>query len=97
MGGKGATEMQDTIYMSYDLGFHWTKAPDLMQLPEEFPSLHSAQAIVSNTTHTSRAARPITEWDTPYIYVYGGYTSDDKISPRVYRGVVNRLSFKPLQ
>jgi len=98
MGGReSATKMQDTVYISYDLGFNWTKAPDLMQLPKKFPSLYDAQIYVNSEVMRSRAIKPVTEWETPYIYMYGGYSVDDKLMPRVYRGVINRLQFKPLQ
>lgn len=98
MGGRHtAHKMQDTIYISYDLGFNWSKAPVSMQLPKKFPALYGSQVIVNNEVMHSRAIRPITEWDTPYIYMYGGYTVTDELMPRVYRGVINRLQFKPLQ
>lgn len=40
---------------------------------------------------------PITSWQTPYLYLYGGQTSDFTLNTAVWRGVINRLSFKPLQ
>lgn len=98
MGGReSATKMQDTVYISYDLGFNWAKAPSTMQIPKGFPLLYDAQVYVNTEEKHSRAIKPITEWDTPYIYMYGGYTSTDALMPRVYRGVINRLQFKPLQ
>lgn len=45
----------------------------------------------------SRAVKPITEWDTPYIYMFGGYTIDGTLNNGIWRGVLNRLTFKPLQ
>ncbi len=98
MGGQeSATKMQDTVYISYDLGFNWAKASVTMQLPKELPSLQGAQVFVNNEEKHSRAVRPITEWDTPYIYMYGGRTANGELMPRIYRGVINRLQFKPLQ
>ena len=98
MGGRlDNNKTQDTIYISYDLGFNWSKAPDLMQLPAAYPKVYDAQAIVSSETQHSRAIRPITEWDTPYIYVFGGYSPSGVLQPRVYRGTINRMEFKPLQ
>lgn len=99
MGGVQADgTMQDTVYISYDLGFNWAKAPAQMQLPAAFRHTSDAQAVVSvETQYASRAIRPITEWDTPYIYMYGGYTATGELLPYVYRGVINRLEFKPLQ
>lgn len=45
----------------------------------------------------TRATTAITQWDCPYIYIFGGYGSNDALSTEVFRGVINRLSFKPLQ
>lgn len=98
MGGRTPKlEMQDSVYISYDLGFNWSKAPMRMQLPKALPKLYDSQVIVSNVTIHSRAVRPITEWDTPFLYMYGGYTASGQLSDKVYRGVINRLSFKPIQ
>lgn len=46
---------------------------------------------------TSRATAPITSWDCPYIYVFGGIDAVNGFNNRIYRGVINRLLFKPLQ
>lgn len=45
----------------------------------------------------SRASRPITEWECPYIYLFGGKDSNGNTYDTVWRGVINRLTFKPLQ
>ena len=45
----------------------------------------------------SRATAPITEWDAPYIYLFGGYTADGKLNTGIWRGVINRFTFKPIQ
>lgn len=45
----------------------------------------------------SRAVKPITQWECPYIYLFGGVKTDGTFSDTVWRGVINRLSFKPLQ
>lgn len=45
----------------------------------------------------TRAVKPITEWDTPYIYMYGGYNANGSLYNTVWRGVINRLEFKPIQ
>lgn len=45
----------------------------------------------------SRAIAPITEWDTPYIYIFGGYDNRGNIYDTVWRGAINRLTFKPIQ
>lgn len=45
----------------------------------------------------SRAITPITEWECPYIYIYGGETADGTLRKEVLRGVINRLMYKPIQ
>lgn len=64
-------------------------------------ALHSLPAwlmVEPMQSPISRAVTPITTWECPYIYLYGGYTEGaTQLSNTVWRGVVNRLSFKPLQ
>ena len=45
----------------------------------------------------SRAATEITSWDCPYVYLFGGETENSELSNKVWRGVINRMTFKPLQ
>lgn len=35
-------------------------------------------------------------WQCPYIYLIGGYTSDNTLSDTIWRGVLARLAFTPL-
>ncbi|MDY5999397.1 MAG: DUF6242 domain-containing protein [Candidatus Limisoma sp.] len=44
----------------------------------------------------TRASEPITSWDCPYIYVFGGKTVNGGTHNSIWRGVLNRLSFKPI-
>lgn len=44
----------------------------------------------------TRTATAITEWDCPYIYLFGGEDSQGTVSNTIWRGVINRLTFKPL-
>lgn len=45
----------------------------------------------------SRATMAITEWDVPYIYLFGGYDDSGLLNNAVWRGVINRFTFKPIQ
>lgn len=45
----------------------------------------------------SRATAPITQWDAPFVYLFGGYNQYGALYNTVWRGVINRLTFKPLQ
>ncbi|MCM1482723.1 MAG: DUF6242 domain-containing protein [Muribaculaceae bacterium] len=118
-------EYNRTTYISLDRGLNWSKAADLLQLPDYIPGLYGAQGIVAEseltsrsgsawTSHpdrrlpgwygvetlsaaSSRAVKPITSWDCPYIYLFGGELNDGTLNSTIWRGVINRLSFKPLQ
>lgn len=63
----------------------WRQYPD-RDLPRNF-------TVVS----APRAVTPITEWECPYIYLCGGYDASGNLCPTIWKGVINRLSFKPLQ
>lgn len=41
-------------------------------------------------------SEPITSWECPYIYIFGGNSDGGQLYNTVWRGVINRLSFKPL-
>lgn len=129
LGGRTADGKTDnTVYYSYDAGLHWSKAPQLMQMPEFVPATYGSQTLIFKSMLTesrsaratgwaelpqvklpgwyevvtprmtaSRAVTPITEWECPYIYLIGGYTADGKLNREMWQGVINRLSFKPIQ
>lgn len=44
-----------------------------------------------------RATAPITEWDAPYIYLFGGQNADGSLNDAIWRGVITRFTFKPIQ
>lgn len=37
-----------------------------------------------------------TSWTCPYIYIAGGYTASGALSPSIWRGAINRLTYRPL-
>lgn len=109
MGGRDANgDINGDLYISYDYGMNWAKAPVSMQLPSQLPSVAYAQTLVFSSLMQprsanvwnylmSRASRPITSWDCPYVYRFGGVDADGRLQAEVWRGVINRLMFKPLQ
>ena len=46
--------------------------------------------------YQSRAITPITEWETPFIYLFGGEDDANRTTLFMWRGVINRLTFKPI-
>lgn len=96
MGGRDADgNVSKTVYISYNNGVDWAIADDLLQLPSTITAFYGAQAVVESTTLT-RVSRPTTEWDCPYIYLFGGCDVNGTLQNRILVGVVNRLSFRPI-
>jgi hypothetical protein len=48
-------------------------------------------------TGRSRATSLLTEWECPYIYVFGGKDAAGGYYNSVWRGVIRRFTFKPIQ
>ena len=97
-GGRAADRIDNpVVYVSYDFGVHWSKAPSKLQFPSTLIPGAYAQALVFESELGSRASKPITQWECPYVYIFGGIDSEDNLSTAVYRGAINRLTFKPLQ
>jgi len=119
--------VNDSIYVTTDYGLTWSKAADLMQLPDYVPPFYGAQAFIEETTlssrassgwtempfayrlpagavldgtypsFSSRATAPVTSWDCPFIYLFGGYNRDGELYDTLWRATLNRLTFKPIQ
>ena len=44
----------------------------------------------------SRASQMPNSWECPYIYLFGGYDENNNLYNTIWRGVLNRLTFKPI-
>ena len=76
---------------------NWTVADESVQLPESVFIGAFAQGFMRNTTmYPSRATRPVEEWECPYIYMFGGVDTQGQLFNNVWRGTLNRMTFKPL-
>lgn len=53
--------------------------------------------IQTNGFVNSRASEAITSWECPFVYVFGGYDKNDMLCNTVWRAVINRFMFKPIQ
>lgn len=105
LGGKKADgSLNRTTFVSYDQGITWSTTTILMHQPDYMPSFYGAQAFVEQDVLTAKARRraastvtqPITEWQCPYIYLMGGRGESTDALTSIWKGVINRLTFKPL-
>lgn len=93
---ENSTVCSKTLYISADWGITWNEAATWLQLGEEFPAFTGAQAYVVDTTlPASRYSKPLTEWECPYIYLFGGTDARGNLFDCVHRGVINRFTLKP--
>ena len=43
-----------------------------------------------------KTVKPITEWDCPYVYLFGGESKNGSVYNNIWRGVINRMTFAPI-
>lgn len=108
-GGRTANGVNSDLYISRDFGMNWKKGDSNLQLPSYITASYDAQALIFDTefTETARsrawkallpqAVKPITQWSAPYIYLFGGRDFSGRLINSIWRGVINSLTFKPLQ
>jgi len=103
IGGRDKDgNLSRTVYISNDYGYNWSEASELMQLPPEVGLMTNAQAYVMTSVFKTPLAEPMIAkpsetWDCPYIYLFGGVDSEGSLRNSVWRGVINRLSFRPIE
>ena len=64
---------------------------------ETAPIALPAWWMIADNGASSRAIAPIKRVGMPYVYLYGGIDRYGNVCNTVWRGVINRLTFKPLQ
>ena len=105
MGGKHSNgSLNGSIYLSNTQGVTWTVGDSTIAQPSHMPKFYGAQAMVSNETMSAsgaynqprRIASPVTTWDCPYFYLFGGYNDQGALLPYVWRGVYLRLTNYPV-
>lgn len=98
MGGKLADgKFNRKTYISRDLGITWHESSSAMLIPDYMPSFSGALAYVcTETTSAKRIARPITEWDVPYVYIVGGIDAQNRLLNNVWKGTIIRMTYKPV-
>lgn len=98
LGGlKANGSVQPDVYISLDNGINWLKAPQDMQLPQDMLVGVHPSVMLSQVELGSRAIAPITSWDAPYIILTAGTTKTGVQLNKMWTGVINRLTFKPIQ
>lgn len=51
---------------------------------------------IANSATSTRASQAVTSWQCPYIYVFGGVNANGELENDIWKGVINRLTFKPI-
>ena len=79
---KGADLIVAGYELSADLADAWTKQES------------TRNQFLTRTSYTIEGTD--INWICPYLYVFGGYNREDKLSVVIWRGVLSRLTFTPL-
>lgn len=103
MGGVLNNGQINTVsYVSRNQGINWSVGEKGIQQPSHIPAFYGAQAYTfSRVQPRTMSYNPgqttaITEWDCPYIYLFGGYAAGDAPFNSIWEGVLMRLTFKPV-
>jgi hypothetical protein len=88
-------EMMPTVYQADALVINETLDATTLYAPGRWKNVKLANQPA--WARRPRAVTPITEWECPYIYMFGGKNEKGALEPQVWRGVINHLTYKPLQ
>lgn len=102
-GGRIPQGISSETWISRDMGVNWSRGSKYLQLPAYILPLASNGSLLvfdkllTEDGATTLAVKPITEWECPYLYIFGGYDISDRLRDQYWSGVVNHLKAKPLQ
>lgn len=91
-----------TTYTSRDQCLRWVKAGTSMQQPSYMPAFTGAQAFIETITISGsskapmRIVKPVTSWECPFIYIVGGTDNAGAVYNNIWKGVINRLMYRPI-
>ena len=109
-GTNSDGSVNNTVYISYNQGINWKRAPEYMQLPQDVTTGYLVDALAvdmemqSDLSDRWNAKRRVNFeidgnyiiWQCPYIFLFGGEDSSGKLNGFVRSGVLRRLTFTPL-
>lgn len=106
MGGRLADgKLNDKIYLSTTQGITWSVGKESIAQASHITPFYGAQAFVFAETLTAasgasnmprRVSSLSTSWECPFVYLFGGYNSEDELLPYVWRGVYLRMTNNPV-
>ncbi len=103
---KASEEMQlpedvPAMYQAQALIFNQEYQDSNAQVSQKWQSIATSPIpgtwTCMNTSVPSRVSEAITSWECPFVYVFGGYDKNDMPCNTIWRAVVNRFMFKPIQ
>ena len=105
MGGRLSDgTLNTTSYVSRNQCINWSVGELSIQKPDHMPAFYGAQVYAYDRTCNASTlmsynpdhVTPATEWECPFLYLFGGYGSNGKPLNSVWEGVLSGLTFKPV-
>jgi hypothetical protein len=89
-------EYIDAFYGAQGLVFSAVMIPRSTDGWVSMPSGYKPAWAYTTPRMMTRASTAIVTWECPYIYLFGGINEDGMVQNNIWRGVLNRLTFKPI-
>lgn len=67
-----------------------------VDLAFRIPGTAVSTPLIPTQAGRSRATEPVSTWEVPYIYCFGGITDGGTLETKLWRATINRLTFKPI-
>ena len=105
MGGVLSDGTINTVtYISRDQGIHWSTGESGVQQPSHLPAFYGAQAYTVSRVVTGSSLKaynpghttPVTEWNSAYVYLFGGYGNGGVPHNSIWEGILVGLTYKPV-
>ncbi len=109
IGGRTSSGVSSTVYLSLNNGNTWAVAPVSMTMPAYIkPRAFASVAVVDADYQAGEASSlwklmpPVGEvtrgsdYQIPYIYLFGGENNSGKIYNEMWRGAIGRLTYPPI-
>ncbi len=112
IGGRESTGVADSVYVSINNGNTWNIAPESLAMPAYIKPRAFASVMVVDADYevvqssslwklmpvraVAHAVTRSSDYQIPYIYIFGGEDNSKQVYNEIWRGAIGRLSYPPI-